>query len=184
LVRRVAAILVAGPICLGCGVPRSAEEANAAAGLLGPLVAEVTNGVRPACRVADGRVGRPASQRTRVCTYPDIPGLMLWIPPQDMAQPVLSYRSDKVADSAAAAAIRDSLVKSLQQARQPLRLRDCGRRVPQRRFMVSVTQVEALDAELTFQILRSSDSTYSLHMQASPSGAGPDRCDRSRPRTP
>ncbi|MDQ3996287.1 MAG: hypothetical protein M3303_04645 [Gemmatimonadota bacterium] len=171
-------------LCSGCGAPRSAEEATAAAGLLGPLVAEVTKGARSACRIADRRVGRPSSRRTRVCTYPEIPGLLLWIHPEDMAQPVLSYRSQKVADTSAAAATRDSLLRPLQSSGQQLRLRDCARRVPQRRFILSVTQAEALGAELTFQILREPDSTYSLHMQASPTGAAPQRCDPSLRRAP
>jgi hypothetical protein len=100
-----------------------------------------------------------------------------------MAQPVLSYRSQKVSDTSAVAATRDSLLRALQPSGQTLRLRDCAR-IPQRRFILSVTRAEALGAELTFEILREPDSTYSLQMQASPTGASPKRCEPPLPPAP
>jgi hypothetical protein len=93
-----------------------------------------------------------------------------------MAQPMLSYRTGKVADTSAVAATRDSLLRVVQPSGQRLRLRECVRRVPQRRFILSVTRAEALGAELTFEMLREPDSTYSLHMQASPTGASSQPC--------
>jgi len=158
------------------GAPGTAGEVTASAGLLGPLVAQVTKGARPACYIADRRAGRPPALRSRNCTFPAIPGLQLWLPPEDMAQPLLHYRTLPVPDSAVVVATRDSLLRALQPAGPPLQLRDCARVRP-RRHILSETRTEALGADVSFLILREGEGRYSLRMQARPTGARNQPCE-------
>jgi hypothetical protein len=175
---RLLLLAVTAVVSSGCGgAPGTAGEVKASAGLLGPLVAQVTKGAPPACYIADRRTGRPPSLRTRNCTFPAIPGLQLWLPPEDMAQPLLHYRTSPVPDSAAVVAVRDSLLRTLQPEGRPLRLRDCTR-VPPRRHILSTTRTEVLGADVSFLIIREGDGRYSLRMQAWPAGARNEPCER------
>jgi hypothetical protein len=160
---------VAALAALSCDGPRFDEEVTARAGLLDSLVTRATVGGRPVCRTADGRIGNPIRERTRVCAYPTIPGMQLWLPPESMAQPMLTYQTSPMPDTSYVVATRDSLLRSLQPDGQKLQLRDCPQ-VPPRRAVHSATRAEGLGADILFLIVQQPVG-YNLHMRAWPVGA-------------
>jgi hypothetical protein len=167
--RASAAHLLAALLGLGCGESRLTEEVAPSPGLLDSLVTRATVGGRPTCRLADGRVGQPVRERTRVCTYPTATQVEVWLPPESMAQPMLTFQTKPMPDTSFALATRDSFLTSLHPDGRKVQLQNCPQ-VPRRRAVNTATRVTTLGADILFLIVQQ-PAGYNLHVRAWPAGS-------------
>ena len=176
--RASVAHVLAALVALGCGESQLVEEVAPSAGLLDSLVMRATVGAHPTCRVADARVGQPARERTRVCTYQTATQMQLWLPPESMAQPMLTFRTNPMPDTSFAVATRDSFLTSLHPDGRKVKLQNCPQ-APRRRPVHAATRATTLGADILFLIVQQ-PAGYNLHVRAWPAGSRRLPCGNDR----